>query len=175
MRTSEPLRPVIEEVEYLLAERRLLATEGPHFIVTHGNHEHGTLCLPGETVGQVSMVCCWNEFPLHLSPTGLLIVDCLAHYRQVSLTASRIAQILASDSFYVRHGANADGVSRKLVQPSRASIKVHIQRIREQMTKAFSETGLTLDPHRILISETTDSNIIVYRLKASMEFRHRQY
>lgn len=174
MRTSEPLRPVIEEVEYLLAERRLLAAEGPHFIVTHGNHEHGTLCMPGETLEQVSMVCCWDEFPLHLSPAGLLIVDCLARYRRVSLTASRIARILASDPFYVQHGVNADGGGRKLVRPNRSSIKVHIQRIREQITKAFTETGITLDPYRILISETTDSNIVAYRLKASVEFRHRE-
>ena len=175
MRTSEPLRPVIEEVEYLLAERRLVAAEGPHFIVTHGNHVHGTLCRPGETVEQVSIACCSNEFPLHLSPTGLLIVDCLARYRHVSLTAPRIAQILASDPFYMRHGANANGGRNKLIQPNRVSIKVHIQRIREQMTKAFHETGLALDPRRILISETTDSNIVVYRLRGSVEFRHRPY
>ncbi|HEY5214950.1 MAG TPA: hypothetical protein VIJ38_18215 [Acidobacteriaceae bacterium] len=175
MRTDEALRPIITEVEFLLAERRQLAAEGPHFIVTHGNHRSGLLCTSGETVEQVSMGYRWNEFPLYLSPTGLLIFDCLCRHRQISLTARRIAQILASDLFYVHNGANAHGGRRKLIHPDRVSIKVHIQRIREQIAKAAVEAGLALDPSRILISEMTDSNTVVYRLKASVEFRHCQF
>jgi len=57
--------------------------------------------------------------------------------------------------------------------PSRVSIKVHIPRIREQMAKTFIEAGLNLNPHKVLISEATDSNVVVYRLKATVEFLHR--
>jgi len=173
MRTTESLQPIIEEVDYLLAERRQLAADGPHFIVTHGYHRHGTLCLRGETVEQVCLAYRCREFPLHLSPTGLLIVDCLCRYRRTSLTAARIAEILASDPFYMHHGANAHKRNGKVPQPSRASIKVHVQRIREQMAKAFKEAGLNIALNRVLISDMTDSNIVVYRLKAGLELRHR--
>ncbi len=174
MRTDDALRPIISEVEFLLAERRQFASEGPHFIVTHGNHKLGSLCAPGETVEQVSMRHRWNEFPLHLSPTGLLIVDCLCRHRQVSLTAPRIAHILASNPFYVHHGANTRGGMKKRIHPESVSIRVHIQRMREQIAKAAVEAGFALDPIRVLISERTDSNTAVYRLKASVEVRHCQ-
>lgn len=172
MRGDEHLRPIIEELDYLLAERRQLAAEGPHFIVTHGFHKLGTLCLHGETVERACLMYRWQEFPLHISPTGLLIVDVLCRYRRTLLTAARIEQIMLADLFYTRYGANRRGGHRSVSLPNRSSIKVHIQRIRGQMAKAFVEAGLSLDPGVVLISETTDSNIVVYRMKASMEFRH---
>jgi hypothetical protein len=43
------------------------------------------------------------------------------------------------------------------------------------MAKTFIEAGLNLDPGKVLIAETTDSNIVVYRLKASVEFIHHSH
>jgi hypothetical protein len=174
MRNVEALKPVIAEVEFLLAERRQLAAAGSHFILTHGNHEHGFHCTRGETLQQVSLSYRWRESPLHLSPTGLLIFDCVCRYRQTPLTARRIEQILTSDPFYVNLRANAHLGKQKRVRPDHVSISVHMERIREQIAKAAGEMGFTVDPNRILISERTDSNIIVYRLKATVEIRHRQ-
>jgi hypothetical protein len=175
MRSHEHLRPIIEELDYLLAERRQLAAEGPHFIVTHGFHNPGTLCLHGETVERACLMYRWQEFPLHVSPTGLLIVDLLCRYRRTLLTAARVEQIMLTDPFYTRHGANGHGVCGNVALPHRTSIRVHIRRIREQMAKTFIEARLNLDPVKVLIAETTDSNIVVYRLKASVEFMHRSH
>ena len=175
MRGDEHLRPIIEELDYLLAERRQLAAEGPHFIVTHGFHKPGTLCLHGETVERACLMYRWQEYPFHLSPTGLLLVDLLCRYRRTLFTAARIEQIMLSDPFYTRHGANRHGGYVNAALPNRSSIKVHIQRIREQMAKTFIEAGLNLDPGKVLIAETTDSNIVVYRLKASVEFIHHSH
>jgi len=175
MRGDEHLRPIIEELDYLLAERRQLAAEGPHFIVTHGFHKSGSLCLHGETVERACLMYRWQEYPLHISPTGLLLVDLVCRYRRTLLTAARIEQIMLTDLFYTRHGANRYGGYRSAALPNRTSIKVHIQRIREQMAKTFIEAGLNLHPGKVLIAEPTDSNIVVYRLKASVEFMHRSY
>jgi hypothetical protein len=117
----------------------------------------------------------WQEYPLHISPTGLLLVDLVCRYRRTLLTAARIEQIMLTDLFYTRHGANRYGGYRSAALPNRTSIKVHIQRIREQMAKTFIEAGLNLHPGKVLIAEPTDSNIVVYRLKASVEFMHRSY
>lgn len=175
MRNNEQLKPIVEEIDYLLAERRQLATDGPHFMVTHGHHVPGTLCLRGETVERVCLVHRCHAFPLHLSPTGLLIVDCLCRYHVSSLSATRIEEILTSNPFYIHHGANALRKNKNRIQPNRASIKVYIQRVREQMEKVFREAGLNLAPDRVLISATTDSNVVVYRLRASVELIHHQF
>jgi hypothetical protein len=174
MRSVETLKPIIAEVEFLLAERRQLAAEGPHLIVTHGNHEYGFHCTRGETLQQVSFSYRWRESPLYLSPTGLLIFDCVCRYRQTPLTARRIEHILTSDPFYVNLGANAHFFKQKRVRPDHVAISVHMERIREQIAKAAGEVGFTVDPKRILVSERTESNIVLYRLKATVEIRHPQ-
>jgi hypothetical protein len=117
----------------------------------------------------------WQEYPLRLSPTGLLLVDLLCRYRRTLLTAARIEQIMLTEPFYTHHGANRHQGYRSVALPNRTSIKVHIQRIREQMAKTFIEAGLNLGPGKVLIAETTDSNIVVYRLKASVEVMHRSH
>lgn len=174
MSDRDKLRHIVDELDYLLAERSQKAAECPRIIVFHGHHQPGTLCLPGETVEKASLWLGSREMPLHLSPTGLLILDCLSRFRQTPLCAAHIERILASDPFYVRHGANALCVDRAGVRPKRASIKVYIQRIRLQLGMALGEAGLNLNPSQILTREATDSNIILYRLKISVEFRHRQ-
>ena len=50
MNGNEPLVRVIEEVEYLLARRRRRAQERPRLTVVHGQHQMGTICLPGESI-----------------------------------------------------------------------------------------------------------------------------
>jgi hypothetical protein len=155
------------------SEQRQREAKRLHLVVVHGYHRPETNCLHGETVEQVSLAWGVDEIPLRLSPTGLLIFDCLSRHRHTPLSAAHIERILASDPFYQRHGANAQSCNRPAVRPRRASIKVYIQRIRVQLGKALSEAGLWVRPERILVSEPTDSNVVVYRLKACVEFRHR--
>jgi DNA-binding response OmpR family regulator len=174
MSDREELRQIVEEIDYMLAERRRRAVERPRIAVVHGHHQPETDCLHGETVEQVYLAFGTREVPLHLSPTGLLIFDCLARHRGTPLSAAQIERILSSDPFYLRHGANAIRSERAAVRPRSASIKVYIQRIRVQLGRALREFGLNLKPDTVLISETTDSNMVMYRLKASVEFRHRQ-
>ncbi len=173
MNSTERFSHLVEEIDYLRAERNILATEGPHFRVIHGGHQQETLCLHGEIIEQIYLVHRWNLFPLPLSLTGLLIMDCFCRNRLKPLTASRIDQILASDPFYIRHGTNL-GVGKLFTSsPGRSAIKVYVQRIRQQMAKTFDSAGLLLDPTRVLVSGATEKNAVAYTLRASVEFVHR--
>lgn len=172
MNSIERLSHIVEEIDYLRAERNILATEGPHFRVIHGGHQRGTLCLHGEFIEQVCLVHRWNLFPLSLSTTGLLVMDCFCRNRLKPLTASRIAQILAADPFYIRHGVNLGIWKPITAPPSRSVIKVYVQRIRQQMANTFNSAGVMLDPAQVLISEATEKNAVAYTLRGSVEFVH---
>lgn len=143
-------------------------------IVVHGYHQPETTCLHGETVEQAYLSFRGRDFPLHLSATGLLIVDCLCRYHLTPLTAVRLERILALDPFYRRLGANAPWAQPTTIRPRRDSIRVYIQRIRVQIGKALREAGVNVTPGKVLVSETTDSNVVVYQLKVGVEIRHRQ-
>jgi len=173
MNSIERLSHVIEEIDYLRAERNVIAAEGPHFRVIHGGHQRGTLCLHGEIIDQIHLVHGWDLFPLPLSPTGLLVMDCFCRNRLMPLTAARIAQILATDPFYTRQGANL-GIGKLFASsPDRAAIKVYVQRIQRQMAGVFDSARLLLNPAHVLISRATEKNAVAYTLKASVEFIHR--
>lgn len=79
---------------------------------------------------------------------------------------------MASDLFYLCHGANAKCGNIARVRAKRASIKVYVQRIRGQIGKALLKAGLKMSPESILLSELTDSNSVVYKVKIIVEFRH---
>ena len=173
MRTDDRYKRLIEEVDFLLARRRQLRTEGPHFIVVHSGHESGAIgCLPGETIEQISLGHRSLEFPFRLTLMPLLVLDCLCRYRRTMLTAARIEEIMHTDPFYVRYGTRQRRQPKDIGRPNRASVKVYVQRIREHMEKIFGDADLRIDPRNVLIADSTDSNTVAYRLKASVEFVH---
>lgn len=173
MSGREKFEPIAEEIDYLLAVQKQRAVERPRLVLVHGHHLPETECLPGETVEQAVLIFGAKEFPLLLSLTGLLITDCLCRHRLTPLSASQIERILSSDPFYLHHGANARSNNRTAIKPKRASIKVYIRRLRVQFEKTLSEAGLSIRSEQILVSETTDSNVVVYGLKVNASFRHR--
>src|ERR1035438_558536 len=101
MSDREKRRPIVEEIDYRLSERRQRAVERPRLVVFHGHHQPETDCLYGETVEQAYLAYGAQEIPLRLSPTGLLIIDCLSRHRLTPLSAKQIERILSSDPFYV--------------------------------------------------------------------------
>jgi hypothetical protein len=174
MKDNEGIRRLVDEIEYLRAKRAQMAGAIPRLVVVHGHHQPGTDCLPGETVEQVSLAVRSNVIPLRLSLTGLVIGDVLARKRPMPLSATHIERILASDPFCVRLGANAVSAPRPTIKPTRKSIKVYIQRLRQQLGKALKEAGLTMLPEEVLISESTDLlNVTAYRLAIPCEIVHQ--
>jgi len=56
---------------------------------------------------------------------------------------------------------------------TRASLRVYITRLREQIAKALRKGGSIVPPEDALISETTDSNVMVHRINLPVEIVHR--
>ena len=169
MSDNNSLKRIVEEIEYLCAKRMQGMEKHPRFVVVHGHHQPGTLCLQGETVERAYLVFQAREIPLRLSPTGLVIADCLARHRRNLMSAAQIERIFLSDSFYLRLGANALRGARTPIKPRRATVKVYIQRLRAQLAEALKEAGLNVPGDQMLLSETTDSNVVVYRLASQIQ------
>ncbi len=167
---SDGYQPLLEEVDFVLAEQRLLSSEGPHFIVKHGYHVPGTFCVPGETVEEVCLWENFSEYPLLLAPTPILLFDCLRRFRR--LTAATVEEIMLNHAFYTDYGLHCSGPKRHISIPRRLTTKVYISRIHEAMARAFREAGLRLDPKRVLLSESIGSNMVTYRLKGQIEVVH---
>lgn len=165
MSDNESIRRVVEEVEYLRAKRAQSGMARPHLVVVHGCREPGTLCRCGESIEHAMLVIGSRTFEVALSPSGLVTLDILIRKRPTPLTAAQIERISLSDPFYLRLGANALGTQRKLIRLGRRSIKVFIQRFRQQLDNILREAGFSIRAEDMLISEGTElKNVTAYRL-----------
>ena len=114
---------VLHGVNVQLAELRKLVTTGPLFRIVHRFREPGTVCLPGEEIAVVVLVHKGREYPLLLPLALRILFDYLAKHRGLPQSAAQIEAGLRSDSFYVRHGANA---GRRQTQIGRASCRERV-------------------------------------------------
>ena len=55
---------------------------------------------------------------------------------------------------------------------SRSLLKVYVPRFCKALKIASREAGLALNPNFVLITEQTDGNEVLYRLRAKVEWRH---
>jgi hypothetical protein len=173
MNGSKPFVRVVEEVEYLLARRRRRAQERPRLTVVHGYHQPGTICVPGESIESAHLSYSEREVPVHLSLPGLVLCDCMVRHHHTPLSVARMERILAGDPFYRRLGANGFERAEETPMFTRASLRVYIPRFREQIAKALRKGGSMVLPEDALISETTDSNVVVHRINLPVEIVHR--
>ncbi|HEY1757835.1 MAG TPA: hypothetical protein VGG72_20870 [Bryobacteraceae bacterium] len=172
MKDNEGLQPLIEAVAFALAAQRQLVAMGPHFIVVHRFHRPGTLCVQGELVGGISVHGDLEECRISLSSTALLILDFFCRHQRRYFSAQRAADVMNNDPFVIRHASNVRGYRNRVGTLTPASVRVYIQRIREQMAEAFQRVGLNIDPSRVLVSEAGESNVVEFALLASREFIH---
>jgi len=164
--------PVARGVELLLAEMKEIEAAGPQLKILHRFWKPGTICLPGEEIAMVCLVYRAREFPVRLSLSSRILVDYLARCR-LPQTAAEIERAVRRDPFYMRHGANGKpGTQVRMIK--RRAVKVFIQRIRQALGAAFQEAGLRLSPHAVVRSESSDTNITLYRIRASIEWVHMQ-
>jgi len=173
MNDSGPLGRIVEEVEYLLARRRYLAQERPRLEVVHGYHQPGTICLPGETIEQCLLRFQDREVPIHLSEPATMVCDCIARHHHSPLSIARMERILVNDPFYRRLGAHGFERIDEMPTFTRASLRVYIARLREQIAKALRKGGSMLPPEEALVSEPTDSNQILHRIALPVAVVHR--
>jgi hypothetical protein len=168
----DSLEPVVDCVDLLLAELRVLKSQGPQLRIVHRFQKPGMLCAPGEEIAVVHIVHRGQVFPLRLSLALRMLVDYLAKHSHFPQSASQIEAGMRSDMFYTKHAANAfpqNGLRRRI---SRSAVKEYVQRLREAFSIAFREAGLNLDPRCVLVSEPTVSNEVGYCLKVTAEWFH---
>ena len=161
-----------EEVEFLAAERRHLAAVGPHFRIVHRFSDPGTDCAPGEEVAWALLTQRFQDYQVRLSLSVLLLFDYLARNSRLPQSATQIVAGMKADTFYVRHGANVKTGAKQSRRFNRSAVKEYIKRIRRALQTTFLESGLNVDPFEVLVSEPTDSNQTLYRLKATVEWVH---
>ncbi len=168
----DSLEPVIDGVDLLLAELRLLKSQGPHLRIVHRFREPGMLCAPGEEIVIVFLVYRGQRYALRLSLALRLLVDYLAKHAHFPQSASQIEAGMRADPFYLKHGTNAilhNGLKRRI---SRSAIKQYVKRLRLALGLAFRDAGLNLNPLHVVVSEPTLMNEVGYRLNATVEWFH---
>lgn len=161
---------VIRQVRVMAGEARRLRETGIRLVIRHRFSE-GDICLPGEEVLGIWVVHRRREFALPLSLRLRLLMDFLATHRYVAQSAGQIAARMNIE-FYRRHGMNAKTKTLVSGRVSRTAIKQQIMRLRRGLYLAFRDAGLSLDPAKVVISESTTTNEIRYRLKASVRWQH---
>lgn len=170
MNRIEKYQMLIQEIDFVLAEQRALREQGVHLIVEHLCHVPGTICAPGEMIGDILLAGTTSR-SFGFSGISLLLMDCLCRYRQ-PLSAEHIERIMATDPFYVHYAANRIGRKRRVARPDRRAVHTYVPRIRDRMATLLSEVGLNLDPHMILSSQASDTNTVVYRLNTTRSLVH---
>ena len=163
--------PLVEEVDFVIAERRNLRARGVHLIVTHLDHVPNTPCFAGEVIGSISLGGQPMPAPFGLAHMSLLLMDCLCRYR-MPLSAAHIEEIMNTDPFYVEYATTRIGRGQVIAKPDRRTVRVYVPRIWKRMERVFQNYKIPLDPRKILTAETTDTNVVVYRLKATSEVVH---
>ncbi len=72
----------------------------------------------------------------------------------------------------MQHGATVIGKGKLTRSISRSYVRVYIERLRSALENAFSEAGLLMDAHGVVLSQETVMNETGYRLKATVEWTH---
>jgi hypothetical protein len=167
---SIDLRPIIYKAEALLLERSLLASSGPRFRVVHRFRIVGTQCQAGEEVFAVLLVHRGQEIIVPLPLSLRLLFDYLGRHCHVGQSATQVTAGMRASSFYRNHAKNCGELSRRKI--SRSSVKEYVLRIRRALEVAFKQASISLDPSEILVSEQTEGNEVLYRLRATVQYRH---
>jgi hypothetical protein len=142
---------LVREIEFLQSERRELLALGPMFILVCQNP---TLAQAHKEVVLVLLVHRGKKLPLRLSRTARQIFTYFAQHRHLLQSALEIAFGLRSNSICV-------------VRPR--SIKEYVRRLRLKIQSTLSEAGLDVGLTDVLRSERSETNVVLYQLRARIE------
>jgi hypothetical protein len=169
--SGDDFRPVAEKADVILLERSDLMRIGPRFLIIHRFRAPGTDCAPGEEIAAVSLIFRGRETPVRLPLALRLLFDYLARYRHMPQSATQIAAGMRAAVFFQEHGANSGVLSLRKI--ARSSVKEYVKQIRNfALPRAFRKVHPVWDPKRVLVSEETAGNEILYRLQAMVEWSH---
>jgi hypothetical protein len=97
----------------------------------------------------------------------------MVRHHHTPLSIARMERILAGDPFYRRLSANAFGRVEATPMFTRVALRVYIARLREQIAKALRKGGSMIPSEDALVSESTESNVVVHRINLPVEIVHR--
>jgi hypothetical protein len=171
----DELEPVLHKVDLMVEEMTQLAAIGPQFLILHRLWQLETLCKAGEEVATVCLIHRGRLISLRFSLALRMLFDYLARHRHLAQSASQIAVGMTADPFCQLHGANSGAKADLTKRVSRAAVKQQIMRLRVGLSGAFREGGLMLDPTRVIVSETTLTNEVRYRLRVAVSWQHEPF
>jgi hypothetical protein len=164
------LRPIAQKVDLLLLEQRELSQSGPQIRIVHRFRKPGTECSWGEEVFAASVIDRGRPTPIPLPLAPKLLLNYLAEHCHVGQSAAQIAAGIRASLFYRRHGINSGVLTMRKI--NRPSVKEYVKRLRQALAAAFERAGLAIDPMTVLVSEKTEGNEVLYRLRAHVEWQH---
>jgi hypothetical protein len=169
---NDSLKSLMEEIEFVMAERKELSARGPSFRIVHRFRMPGSDCLPGEEIFAVFLVYRGCEYHLRLPLALRILFDYLARHSRVPQSASQIELGIRADDFYRQHAANGTGrwpVTRSI---TRSYVRTYAIRLRQALELAFQEANLRVDPRDVLTEPKTVGNEVGYQLRANCDWAH---
>lgn len=168
---SDAVIKIVEELEFLEAEKRRMRERGPHFRIVLRCSEPFVPCDGHEEISALYLVHARNSVQLRLGETLSILFNYLARHNRFAQTAKQIARGTHPRDIRVRSRISADLSGRSSGIPARY-VRVYIDRIREALGAALTEAGLDSRPESVLLSEKTVLNEVGYRLRATVEWHH---
>jgi hypothetical protein len=169
---SDNLKWLMEEIDFLLAERKELSARGPNFRIVHRFRMPGTDCWPGEEIFAVFLVYRGREYHLRLPLALRILFDYLARHSRVPQSARQIELGVRADDFYRRHAANGTGRRAVTRSMARSFVRQYARRLRLALELAFEGANLRIDSHDVLIEKKTVGNEVGYQLRANVDWVH---
>lgn len=165
MFASDAVDRIVEELEFIEAERHQAHGIGLHFRIVYRLPEHcGTCASHGEVVA-VSLVYGDRLFHVSLGITLLQLFDYIARHNNLAQTAKQIENGIRADGF---SGLRRTAVSMRGIP--RRYIRIYINRIRAALGLALRQAELEVSPHAVLVSTETATNETGYRLRGTFEW-----
>ena len=163
MSERDRFAPILEEIEFLIAERIQIACSGPHLVIQYKSEKDGR-----KRIVSVLLVHRSRPFQIKLSRLGRIFIEYLARRRHVWQTATEIEaginELYADD-------ATRPHSKRRIPLIARRIAKVYVQRLRGALGRTFHEAGLKADPYHVLRSERSETNQAVYKLQCTAELQ----
>lgn len=166
------LKTLMEEIEFVMAERKELSARGPSFRIVHRFRMPGADCLPGEEILAVSLVHRGREYHLRLPLALRILFDYLARHSRVPQSAGQIELGIRADDFYRRHAANGTGRRAVTRNIPRSYVRVYADRLQQALQLVFRDANLRIDPGHVLMELKTVGNEVGYQLKAHCDWVH---
>jgi hypothetical protein len=163
---SDSVDRIVEELEYLEAERRELLVNGPHFRILYRIANESVQLNRRQPVAAY-LVHAGQSFQVGLGSILVQLFDYMARHNRLAQTARQIES--------GTHAQRISGVTKSVVSPRRIPrrhVRVYADRIRAVLGPVLRKAGLEIRADAVLVSEETATNETAYRLRGTFEWLH---